>query len=276
LIDGNLNVLLVVFQALTAVVLVEGCRQGQLVEYPTLTTSTLKAWAPVNVFFCLMLFTGMASLQTNSVPMVTVFKNVANLCTATGDYLVYGNRPENLALTALGVMLAGAIFAAYNDLSMTMTGLFWMVANCISTSGYVLYMKYATQTIKMNKFGMVFVNNVLCVLFLLPVATMTGEVSIFLRSPSIHTWDYLCKNIFAGFVGFFLNFASLNCVAAAGATTYAIVGSLNKVPVAVLGFLFFATPMTQQTAFFIAVSLCGGFLYSYAKILSARSHSGGK
>lgn len=262
-----------VFQAVAAVVLVEACRLGKLVEYPPLNTSTLRAWAPVNVFFCLMLFTGMASLQTNSVPMVTVFKNVANLCTASGDYVLYGNRPENLALAAFGIMLAGAVFAAYNDLSMTFTGLFWMIANCLSTSGYVLYMKYATQTIKMNKFGMVFVNNVLCVLFLLPVATITGEVSIFLRSPSIHTWDYFFKNMFAGFVGFFLNFASLNCVAAAGATTYAIVGSLNKVPVAVLGFVFFRSPMTQQTAFFIAVSLCGGFLYSYAKILTARSQS---
>lgn len=273
LIDGSLNTLLVVFQAIAAVLLVEGCRYAKLVDYPPLNMHTLKAWAPVNFFFCLMLFTGMASLQTNSVPMVTVFKNVANICTATGDYIFYGNRPESLAIAAFGVMLGGAVFSAYNDVSISPLGLFWMLANCLSTSGYVLYMKYATQTIQMNKFGMVFVNNVLCVLFLLPVATMSGEVAIFLRSPSIHTVDYLFKNAFAGFVGFFLNFASLNCVAAAGPTTYAIVGSLNKVPVALLGYFFFRTTMTQETAFFITVSLCGGFLYSYAKILSSRQRA---
>jgi len=64
------------FQAITAVICVETCRHAKIIEnYPTLNWKTAKAWAPVNIFFCLMLFTGMASLQTNSVPMVTVFKN---------------------------------------------------------------------------------------------------------------------------------------------------------------------------------------------------------
>ena len=276
LIDGNLNVLLVVFQAVAAVILVEACRFAKIVEYPHLSTSLLRAWAPVNVFFCLMLFTGMAALQTNSVPMVTVFKNVANICTAAGDYFFYGNRSENLAIAAFCVMLGGASFAAANDVSCTYTGLFWMLSNCLSTSGYVLYMKHATQTIQMSKFGMVFVNNVLCVMFLLPVATMSGEIAIFLRSPSIHTADYFFKYAFAGCVGFFLNFASLNCVAAAGPTTYAITGSLNKVPSILLGYFLFRTPMTSETAFFITVSLCGGFLYSYAKIMSPKQRQSTK
>jgi GDP-mannose transporter len=272
-IDGSLNVLLVVFQAVAAVVLVEGCRYAKLVDYPPLTLGILKAWAPVNIFFCLMLFTSMAALQTNTVPMVTVFKNVANICTAAGDYFFYGNRSEGLAMAAFGVMLGGAVFASSHDVSMTWKGLFWMLANCLSTSGYVLYMKHATQTIQMNKFGMVFVNNVLCVLFLLPLAMLSGEVSIFLQSPAIHTPDYALKNAFAGFVGFFLNFASLTCVAAAGPTTYAIVGSLNKVPVTFLGMFFFDTPMNHETAFFVAVSICGGFLYSYAKIRSSQQRA---
>ena len=30
-------------------------------------------------------------------------------------------------------------------------GYFWMVANCCATAGYVLYMKYATKTIKLPR-----------------------------------------------------------------------------------------------------------------------------
>ena len=72
---GDLNILLVVIQAMVAVVCVETCKHLSIIErYPALTWETVKGWAPVNIFFCLMLFTGMASLQTNSVPMVTVFK----------------------------------------------------------------------------------------------------------------------------------------------------------------------------------------------------------
>ena len=72
--------------------------------------------------------------------------------------------------------------------------------------------------------------------------------------------------MFAGGVGFFLNFASLQCVAAAGPTTYAMLGSFNKVPITILGVFLFHAPITADAAFFVVVSLAGGFLYSYAKI----------
>ena len=273
MIDGNLNVLLVVFQAFVAAACVGVSKRLKLVDFPALTAEMARAWAPVNVFFCLMLFTSMAALQTNSVPMVTVFKNVTNILTTAGDYVFFGNRPEALVLAAFGVMLLGAVSAARNDIYVTGSGLFWMAANCVSTSSYVLYMKFATQNISMSKFGMVYVNNVLCIVFLLPVALFMGEVSLFLNTDAIHTHDYAVKNVFAGFVGFFLNFASLNCVSITGPTTYAIVGSLNKIPVAFLGYILFDSVITAKTWFFITVSMFGGFLYSFAKINSARQNA---
>jgi drug/metabolite transporter (DMT)-like permease len=92
----------------------------------------------------------------------------------------------------------------------------------------------------------------------------------FLNTPTIHTLDYFWKNTFAGFIGFFLNFASLNCVATTGPTTYAIVGSLNKIPTALLGWTLFDAVITPQTWLFIGVSMSGGFLYSYAKVREAK------
>jgi len=269
--DGDLNILLVVFQAVTAVLCVELCKYAGVIEsYPPLTWKTAKSWAPVNIFFCLMLFTGMASLQTNSVPMVTVFKNVSNIVTSIGDYAFFGNRSEGLVVAAFGLMLGGAVMAAWNDITITPVGIFWMAMNCLSCSGYVLYMKYATNNIKLSKFGMVYVNNVLCIFFLLPAAFILGEVRLFRETAAIHTADYAFKNLFAGFIGFFLNFAALHCVATTGPSTYAIVGSLNKIPVAVLGYLIFDSDITPETWFFITVSMCGGFLYSYAKLQTSQ------
>jgi len=267
---GNLNFLLVVFQAVIAVIAVEFSKKMGWVEYPSFDKKTAQQWAPVNILFCAMLFTGMASLQHNSVPIVTVFKNITNIFTAAGDYYYFGSKVEFLVFVAFGVMLAGAIFAAKNDTAMTGLGLFWMAANCLSTSGYILYMKFATKTIKLSKFGMVFYNNVLCTLFLLPVTLYNGEMKTFLQTKAIHTPGYFIKNSFAGFVGFFLNFASLNCVHLTGPTTYAIVGSLNKIPTALLGWAVFDIQITSQTWFFIGVSMCGGFLFSYAKIIDSK------
>ena len=83
LIEGDLNILLVVFQAVAAVICVEFSKFMGWVEYPNFNTQTARLWAPVNLFFCGMLFTGMASMQHNSVPMVTVFKNITNIMTST-------------------------------------------------------------------------------------------------------------------------------------------------------------------------------------------------
>lgn len=270
MIETDLNILIVVFQAIVAVVCVEGCKYMKWVEYPSFDIATAKQWAPVNIFFCMMLFTGMAALQYNSVPMVTIFKNVTNIITTAGDWYCFGSYTEGLVIVAFGIMLTGAIAAAWNDIEVTMVGLFWMALNCITTAGYVLYMKFATKNVKLSTFGMVFYNNLLCIFFLLPVAYFMGQLNVFVTTPALHTTDYFTKNFFAGFVGFFLNFASLNCVGVTGPTTYAIIGSLNKIPVAFLGYFMFDNIITKETWFFISVSMAGGFLYSYAKIQTSR------
>ncbi len=48
-----------------------------------------------------------------------------------------------------------------------------------------------------------------------------------------------CFIAFSGVVGILLSFSSLWCVSSTSATTYAIVGTLNKVPVTVLGAVIF-------------------------------------
>jgi GDP-mannose transporter len=264
-----LNILLVVFQAIVAVICVDLCKRVGWVEYPNFNFETAKQWAPVNIFFCLMLFTGMASLQYNSVPMVTIFKNVTNITTSIGDFYFFGSKSETLVVVAFAIMLSGAIAAAWNDIEIEPKGIFWMTCNCLTTSGYVLYMKFATKHVKLSTFGMVFYNNLLCVCFLLPAAISMGQTEIFLETKAIHTPDYALKNMFAGLIGFFLNFASLHCVSVTGPTTYAIIGSLNKIPVAFLGYVLFDDVITRETWFFISVSMAGGFLYSYAKLQSS-------
>ena len=224
-----MNILIVVCQAVVAVACVELCKRLRWVEYPNFNMHTARLWAPVNVLFCFMLFSGMAALEHNSVPMVTIYKNITNIIVTAGDYYIFKTTTETLVLVAFGIMLSGAVAAAWNDMFTTMQGLFWMTMNCFTTAGYILSLKFATKNVKLSKFGMVFYNNVLCVVFLLPAA-----------------------------------------IAATGPTTYAIVGSLNKIPVTILGYLLFDNVIAPETWFFIGVSMCGGFLYSYAKIQTGR------
>ena len=47
-----------------------------------------------------------------------------------------------------------------------------------------------------------------------------------------------------------------------------MVGTLNKIPIALLGSLLFSARMTTQGYVFVSVNLAGCLLYSYCKVLA--------
>jgi GDP-mannose transporter len=112
---------------------------------------------------------------------------------------------------------------------------------------------------------MVYYNNLLSTMLLLPMCLFNKEFNV-LSNPDIMNFNFISMNLMAGLLGFYLNFASLWCVAATSATTYAIVGSLNKVPITVLGFFLFETKMTHQGILYIAMASLGGLLFGYSKL----------
>eukprot|EP01038_Epipyxis_sp_PR26KG_P008599 gene8599-11619_t len=256
---------IILFQCLIAVVLVESARILKIVEYPPFNFRTARAWLPLNIIFIGMLSSGFVSLVYNSVPMVTIFKNLTNLVTVAGDWYLFGEHVSWLTIVSIVVMTFGAVMSGANDLEFTLVGYSWMALNCIFTSSYTLYMRFASTNINLPKFGMVFYNNVLSAAILFPFCVYKGEFQV-LNDPQIMTSQFIILNVLAGLIGFYLNFASLWCVASTSATTYAIVGSLNKVPITVLGFILFQVKMTERGIVFVTLATLGGFLYAYAKL----------
>lgn len=178
---------------------------------------------------------------------------------------VYFSRVTPLTILSVAVMTIGAIMSGANDLQFTIIGYSWQALNCILTSSYTLYMRYASVNINLPKFGMVFYNNLLSCMILLPVCFLRGEFTM-IQDPEILTMPFLVSTVLAGFIGFFLNFASLWCVSSTSATTYAIVGSLNKVPITLLGFILFQAQITNEGIIFVTMATLGGFMYAYAKL----------
>jgi GDP-mannose transporter len=54
------------------------------------------------------------------------------------------------------------------------------------------------------------------------------------------------------------------------ATTFSLVGSLNKIPIAVLGMLLFNAPMNMNNILSVSVGLLAGVIFVRAKALEAR------
>jgi GDP-mannose transporter len=176
-------------------------------------------------------------------------------------------------------MTLGAVFAGFNDLEYNFVGYCWMAINCVFTAAYTLYMRYATTHIQLSKFGMVYYNNLLSMCILFIVCVLKNDFAL-AANPQILTASFVFWTALAGVCGFGLNFASLWCVSSTSATTYAIVGSLNKIPVTLLGFILFNAKMTPEGIGFVCMATLGGFMFAYSKLpasitAAASSASGG-
>ena len=256
----------ILFQCVVAVLLAEGAKFLKIIDYAPFNLAVARQWLPLNLIFIGMLCSGFLALTYVSVPMVTVTKNCANLITVFGDAFIFKEYTPPLTVISVLLMTLAAIMASFNDLEFNAMGYIWLVVNCLCTSSYVLYMRFASTNIKLTKWGMIYYNNLLSACILLPVCFLNGELPGAFSNSAVMNWDYFFINFVAAFLGFYLNFASLWCVGSTSATTYAIVGSLNKVPITVLGFLLFDAKMTDNGIIFLTLATLAGFLYAYSKL----------
>lgn len=162
------------------------------------------------------------------------------------------------------MVVIGAVLAGWTDIHFTASGYAWMLVNCLITASYVLYLR-AAVTLDVSTHDKAFYNNLLMVPVALLLAAATGEIPLALTSEEWSNGNFIATVVFSGSVGFLLNLASIWCVACTSASTYSMIGALNKVPLSVLGVLVFSEPITLRTAIFILLSLLGGVMYTRAR-----------
>lgn len=81
---------------------------------------------------------------------------------------------------------------------------------------------------------------------------------------------FLAAACASALLAFGISFASLWFLSTTTPTTYSLVGSLNKVPVAVIGLLAFSVAWSAPNLASIAVGLVAGVVFAQAKQSSAK------
>jgi len=108
-------------------------------------------------------------------------------------------------------------------------------------------------------------NNVLSVPMLLVAAAANGEFATILGEPALHNPRFQAAACLSAICGFMISFCSLWFLSTTTATTYSLVGSLNKLPIAVLGLLFFDSSWDSKNLASISVGLIAGIVFVRAK-----------
>eukprot|EP00756_Hemistasia_phaeocysticola_P027312 Hpha_TRINITY_DN16110_c0_g3::TRINITY_DN16110_c0_g3_i8::g.5030::m.5030/K15356/VRG4, GONST1; GDP-mannose transporter len=263
----NFPMMLIFFQNLAAVVAVVFARKAGWIDFPGLNSAFVKRWLPLTAIFTLMLASSLMSLRTMSVAVVTLIKAFAIICTALGDHLLFGHPLTAMMILSFVLMYVGSCLGGGSDAWVTPEGLFYSFLNVLCTSGYQLYMKGVLEDVKkeLGRWGPVYYNNLLSLPMLIvpTVMTVSGPEGWFAAIQVADGWAQFWIGTMC-LLSPFMTMSTFWCITATSPTTYAVVGGMNKIPLAVLGMLIFNQWPTRLGAVGICVGLSAGFVYTWA------------
>lgn len=118
---------------------------------------------------------------------------------------------------------------------------------------------------RLDEFSMVFYNNLLSLPLISVLMWWYGELDSVLYEPALGNPMFLIAAMASALVAFGISFASLWFLSTTTATSYSLVGSLNKIPVAVIGLVAFDVPWNMENLASIMVGLIAGIVFVKAK-----------
>ncbi|XP_073098583.1 GDP-mannose transporter GONST1-like isoform X2 [Elaeis guineensis] len=271
--DFNAGISLMLYQNLVSVIIVSALSLFGVISTEPLTWKLIKVWLPVNVIFVGMLITSIFSLKNINVAMVTVLKNVTNVITALGETYLFQKHHGNTVWAALFLMIISAISGGITDLSFHAVGYTWQIVNCFLTASYSLTLRRVMDTAKqvtksgnLNEFSMVLLNNSLSLPLGILLVFAFDEVDYLSKTPLLRMPMFWLVMTLSGFLGLAISFTTMWFLHQTGATTYSLVGSLNKIPLSFAGIILFKVPITLENFFSILFGLLAGVIFTKAKM----------
>lgn len=275
----NAGISLMLYQNFVSVVVVSLLSFSGMISTEPLTWRLIKVWLPVNVIFVGMLVTSMFSLKYINVAMVTVLKNVTNVITAIGEMHIFNKHHDNRVWTALFLMIISAISGGITDLSFNAVGYTWQIMNCFLTASYSLTLRRVMDTAKqvtksgnLNEFSMVMLNNTLSLPLGVLLICVFNEVDYLSSTPLLRLPEFWLVMTLSGFLGLAISFTSMWFLHQTGATTYSLVGSLNKIPLSAAGIFLFKVPTSVENSASIFFGLLAGVFFARAKMRERPQH----
>uniref|UniRef100_A0A0E0LQF3 Sugar phosphate transporter domain-containing protein n=1 Tax=Oryza punctata TaxID=4537 RepID=A0A0E0LQF3_ORYPU len=236
------GIFLMLYQNIVSVTIVSTLSLSGAIPTEPLTWKLIKVWLPVNIIFVGMLITSMFSLKHINVAMLTILKNVANVITASGETYFFKKQHDRQVWISLTLMLT--------------------LRHVMDSA------KQATKSGNLNELSMVLLNNILSVPLGIILVLGFNEVEYLFETPLLRMPMFWIVITASGVLGLAISFTSMWFLHQTSATTYSLVGSLNKIPLSIAGILLFKVRTSMENSFSILFGLLAGVFFARAKLLN--------
>ncbi|KAI1431613.1 hypothetical protein GGR50DRAFT_678662 [Xylaria sp. CBS 124048] len=281
--EWNLNFFYLAVQSIVCIATIQILKQvGVITNLAPFDANKGRRWFPISLLLVGMIYTSTKSLQYLSVPVYTIFKNLTIIVIAYGEVLWFGGSVTPLALLSFGLMVLSSVVAAWADtrhagqtaqaaeaLATLNAGYAWMGLNVFCTASYVLGMRKVIKSMSFKDWDTMFYNNFLTIPVLVVCSLIAEDWSSenLARNFPVESRNSLFIGmIYSGLGAILISYCSAWCIRVTSSTTYSMVGSLNKLPIAISGLIFFAAPVTMGSVSAIFLGFVSGIVYTWSKV----------
>lgn len=274
----GMNALLLVFQWIISIIFLVILRCVGLINFRLLRRNEVLRWLPVSLGLVGMTYTGSKCLEHCAISIVTIFKNTSILLVAFGDLFFFNKKISLLTYFSFLLIVLSSFLGTFGDSKFTMTGMIWLMINCLATAMYVLFLKGTLRTIKFKDFDTVFNNGILSIPIMLLISFRFDAWDTFLcyeTNPIVNGGVYLSLSVFGcAFCSFATAIGTAWVVRITSPTTYSMTAALNKLPMSLGGILFLESE--RQVSLMNIVGITFGFIsgvvYSISMVRQSNSN----
>lgn len=164
-----------------------------IIARPTLSMDLLRSLAPLSMINVLNVVSGLVGTGGLNVPMFIALRRFTLLFTILLERYWLKRTHDWPTLSAMGIMIGGALVAAVTDLSYNPMGYLAVLCNDVLTSLYLILVKNTPATMGLSTTGMLFYNSTLSLPMLLMAMFYMGEPTALLSYQQLYNPQFLVR-----------------------------------------------------------------------------------
>lgn len=230
-----------------------------------------KALAPLALINVMNVVAGLVGTGGLNVPMFIALRRFTLLFTILIEKLWLKKSHDWPTLSAMSIMIGGAMIAAATDLSFSLRGYTAVILNDLLTATYLIMVKNAPGTRGLTTTRMLFYNSTMSIPLLLSAMLLMGEPSGLMQAPQLHNSRFLLVLLVASGLGLSINHSTFVCTRINEPLMTSVAGNLKNAVITIVGAIAFPDFLFDPAnALGLGVSMTGAIWYATRSALKAK------
>jgi len=230
--------------------------------------SKVKPYMVYTVAFVFSIFANMKALSHSNVETVIVFRACSPISVCIIEYLLMDRQLPNLrSALSLLIVVMGAIYYCITDSQLLFDGFsayYWVFIYFILITFEMTYGKQITSSVQLNVLGSVLYTNTLAAVPMFLLGYSNGEFDNLGTALSELPTEGIAVLVFSCVAGTMIGYTGWLCRGMVSATTYTLVGVVNKFFTVLLNVYIWDKHSTTSGIFAVCVCLLAGTFYQQA------------